>query len=114
MIPHNTPRNINSKKNFIGSVANVTAISNVGNVITGGMCSGVAVIVSKTGRTPKTILTINEAITAAVTDAIKISCENLLRISSMQKITPASGALKIAARPAPAPAVNKKFPSVSS
>ena len=114
MTPQIIPSKINRAANFNGAALIAAAISKLGIIITVGMCSGVAVIVSKTGRTPKTIFTMNEAITAAVTEAIKSSCENFLRDSSMQKITPASGALKIAANPAPAPAVNKKFPSTAS
>ena len=105
---------MNSAANFNGAALNAAIISKFGVVITVGIESDVAVIVSKTGRTPKTIFTTNDAITAAVTAAIKISGENLLRNSSMQKITPASGALNIAAKPAPAPAVSKKFPSIAS
>ena len=70
-------------------------------------------ISQKSGRTPKKISTTAEAETDAVKVADKISGENFLCNSSAQKITPASGALKIAASPAPAPAVNKIFPSNS-
>ena len=113
-MPQTMPNDMKSRKNFIGAALIAVAISKFGKVITAGKVSGVAVIVSKTGRTPKTVLTIKDAVTAAVTVGISISDENLLRNSSMQKITPANGALKIAARPAPAPAVSKKFPSTTA
>ncbi len=51
-------------------------------------------------------------LTAAATVAIKTSGEKLFVISSKQKITPASGALNAAAKPAPEPAVKRNLSSV--
>ena len=84
------------RKNFSGALDSIANISKVGTC----KISGIVVIVSKIGRTPKTDSATVAAETDAVTVATKVSAENFLCNSSMQKITPASGALKIAANPA--------------
>ena len=47
------------------------------------------------------------AVTAAEMAPMSTKAEKFFVSSSRQKITPASGALKAAARPAPAPAVSR-------
>ena len=61
----------------------------------------------KTGCMPKKYCVTVVAVTAAEMAPMSTKAEKFFVSSSRQKITPASGALKAAARPAPAPAVSR-------
>ncbi len=61
----------------------------------------------KAGKSPNTARLTTLAVTAAITIAVNAWMPKSPRITSSEKITPAIGALNVAAIPAAAPAANK-------
>ena len=74
--------------------------------------SPLVTVKSKTGRKPKIYDAIQSAVIAEAIVLSSTSVEKLLCNSSSENTTPANGALKAAARPAPAPQVISSFSSV--